>query len=47
MVPTPTPAPATITNSTIATTTPQTLRDFSLEIRDKTELQFMSGSSKH
>lgn len=47
MAPTPTPASATITNSTIATTTAQTLRDFSLEIRDKTELQFMSGSSKH
>ncbi|XP_061997073.1 transcription factor TCP9-like [Rosa rugosa] len=39
------PASATIANSTDATTT--TLRDFSLEIRDKTELQFMSGSSKH
>ncbi|XVE73954.1 hypothetical protein DITRI_Ditri11bG0159700 [Diplodiscus trichospermus] len=39
---------ATITSSSAATTTAtQMLRDFSLEIYDKQELQFMSRSSKH
>ncbi|XP_050385769.1 transcription factor TCP9 [Argentina anserina] len=36
---------ATITHGTVASTAAP--RDFSLDIRDKTELQFMFGSSKH
>ncbi|KAE7997155.1 hypothetical protein FH972_001811 [Carpinus fangiana] len=40
-------AAATITTSTSAATTTQMLRDFSLEIYDKQELQLMSRSSKH
>ncbi|XP_059457457.1 transcription factor TCP9 [Corylus avellana] len=39
-------AAATITTSTSAATTTQMLRDFSLEIYDKQELQLMSRSSK-
>ncbi|RVX01076.1 Transcription factor TCP9 [Vitis vinifera] len=38
---------ATTTTTTTSTTTTQMLRDFSLEIYDKQELQFMSRSSKH
>ncbi|XWS45994.1 hypothetical protein CRYUN_Cryun14cG0026900 [Craigia yunnanensis] len=39
---------ATITSSSVTTTTrTQKLRDFSLEIYDKQELQFMTRSSKH
>ncbi|BFG21828.1 hypothetical protein CerSpe_081020 [Prunus speciosa] len=41
------PSSASATTHMAASTAPQTLRDFSLEIYDKKELQFMSGSSNH
>uniref|UniRef100_A0A2N9J8S2 TCP domain-containing protein n=1 Tax=Fagus sylvatica TaxID=28930 RepID=A0A2N9J8S2_FAGSY len=42
-----TTSPPATTTITTTTTTTQKLRDFSLEIYDKQELQFMSQSSKH
>ncbi|XP_022757164.1 transcription factor TCP9-like [Durio zibethinus] len=47
MAPSSSSAASITSNSATTTTTTQMLRDFSLEIYDKQELQFMTRSSKH